>query len=387
MFSFECDQMQNKLVQVIITDYLGRSPEGEEIIRIDLRDSQGLGKILSYERLDLGYIGEIRPSEENRYKIGLEFIPKESFVKNQLNKFKWKIARMKELINEIVFNKISLGEALTRTKVIAYSLKNEVFKAWIKKELEGYDFDDGLLPPVRKIRIVNYLTLANTRQRYSNPLNISDSKSQLYDVLQFHRVLEPISIIEMSLTNNNGNVINILFTPEQASMLYSLSEKRSGEVLVGGYMEASRSQYQNIVEQTKQKLIDTLLELDEQFPNLEEKFISNKDNNEKVSNIITTTIYGGNNPLSIAAGQNVVQKDIVNTISVEQYNELENLGVEKHEIDELKEIVQSKTDNKPVAKQILKWIGSVSTAMTARGLYDKIPALIEFVNRYLHFHF
>ena len=60
------------------------------------------------------------------------------------------------------------------------------------------------------------------------------------------------------------------------------------------------------------KLPDTLFKLDNQFPNLTNEFDNTKANMEKVQNIITNNIYGNNNPLNIAAGQHVEQKDIKN---------------------------------------------------------------------------
>ena len=109
-----------------------------------------------------------------------------------------------------------------------------------------------------------------------------------------------------------------------------------------------------------------------------------KENTDKVQNIITNNIYGDNNPLNIAAGQNVEQKDISNVFTNEDISKLESLGVEKNDIDSLKEIVATSGKDKTTLKdKSMKWLGSVLASVAGRGLYENIPAITDFVHRLL----
>ena len=58
---------------------------------------------------------------------------------------------IKQLIKDIAYDSISLSKALTISKLIAAKIKNQTFKNWLTKELEGYEYDDVTLPDYRKV--------------------------------------------------------------------------------------------------------------------------------------------------------------------------------------------------------------------------------------------
>ena len=215
---------------------------------------------------------------------------------------------------------------------------------------------------------------------HSKPVMVEDEANpEFYEEVKYFKILEPISIIEKQISELK-DVGYIQLTAEEA---YKVSHgERFQKWVVGGYRKVGKGQFQNVIELTKQKLLDTLLELDNQFPNLTNEFDKTKANMEKVENIITTNIYGNNNPVNIAAGHDVEQKDINSIINDNDYLELEKLGVEKKEIEDLKQIVKVDSKDKSDLKQKpLKWLGSVSASVTAKGLYDNIPAISEFIYR------
>ena len=58
---------------------------------------------------------------------------------------------MKTLITKIANNQITLSDALLQSKIIAHKINNTIFKEWLKKETEGYNPNDDMLPSYRKI--------------------------------------------------------------------------------------------------------------------------------------------------------------------------------------------------------------------------------------------
>ena len=96
--------------------------------------------------------------------------------------------------------------------------------------------------------------------------------------------------------------------------------------------------YHDVINQTKNKLLDILLELESEFPNLENDYIMNDSNNEKANSIVTTNIYGGNAPVNIATGNNNNQTI---TLSIENidYEKLKSFDIEDKEIEDLKVIL------------------------------------------------
>ncbi len=290
---------------------------------------------------------------------------------------------IKDLISDIAYDKINLSQALSCSKLLAYKISNDNFKEWLRKELEGYDYNDTLLPQYRRINCQMFIThsLPNGQQHSKPVIVVDGAKPEFYEEVNYFRILEPISVIEQQISELK-EIGYVQLTAEEAHNI--CADDKYQKWVVGGYRKVGKGQFQNVIELTKQKLLDTLLELDNQFPDLTNDFNNTKDNMEKVQNIITNNIYGDNNPLNIAAGLNVEQKEIQNIFKEKDYNELEKLGVNKKEIDELKQIIQSHSNDKSTVKQkTLKWFGSVSASIAAKGLYDNLPAITDFIHKLL----
>lgn len=105
----------------------------------------------------------------------------------------------------------------------------------------------------------------------------------------------------------------------------------------------------------------------------------NQENKDKAQNIITNNIYGNNNPLNVAAGENITQGDISQNITNNQFETLRELGVEEEALVELKNIDETTSKGTSERKnKIISWISSVSASLVSRGLYEQIPKLVEF---------
>ena len=108
---------------------------------------------------------------------------------------------------------------------------------------------------------------------------------------------------------------------------------------------------------------------------------NNKKSVNSTKTVINNHIYGSNNPINLAVGENVSQKDIL--FSIAPYlEELEKLGVSKDELKELEEIVGEKKDKNPDLKsKVQKWLESIGTSIVARGIYDHFPLISEITQR------
>jgi hypothetical protein len=292
---------------------------------------------------------------------------------------------IKQLIKDIVYESISLSKALTISKLIAAKIKNQIFKDWLIKELEGYKFDDAQIPEYRKIW--SPITL-NAEFPYGRtqavPVILNDDfTSDDSDYINRHQVTEPIAIVENHVNSMQKAKGYISLLPKQVEVLADLyleDVQRHNGVIRSGVREVGRTQYQNILEMTKQKLLDTLMELDNEFPNLDNEYEMNKENTEKAQNIITN-IFGNNNPLNIAAGNNneqVINQN--NDLSDEAAQKLEELGVTRDEINDLKTILAGASDKPSKTSKIMKWLGSVSASVAGKGLYENLPRITEFVH-------
>jgi hypothetical protein len=294
---------------------------------------------------------------------------------------------IKQLITDIAYDNITLSQALTRAKLISSRVNNTTFKNWLAKELEGYNFQDDFLPDYRKIRCVTYLTMELPFGRtHTFPVSFEDETDKRFlDVMLYHRAIAPISIIEKNIEGLSTAKGNIPMTPEQVELVgkpYQQHIDSYNGVLRSGYWEIGKGHLLNIIELTKQKLLDTLLDLDKGFPNLTNEFTMTKENEEKVQNIITNHIYGDNNPMNIAAGKKVEQNNNSPIIKKEDEEKLTSYGVTEEDIIKLKDILEKNAGDKPtLTGKAMKWLGGVTASVAGRGLYDHIPAITDFIHK------
>lgn len=292
---------------------------------------------------------------------------------------------IKQLIHDIAFDKISLSQALTRAKIIAYKIGNENFKNWLKYELEGYKFNSPELPKYKKIWAPIHLIaeFPNGQVEEFPVVMPENTKKEILDTLDFHRSTEAISIVEEQIRNLKESKGFIEISQYQLAMLSKLYQKQIDYydgTIKRGRRKVGKAQYQNIIELTKQSLLDTLMQLESEFPNLIDDYKMTKENDEKVQNIITNNIYGNNNPMNIAVGQKVKQTGNTISISTSDVEKLESLGVEKQQIEELDTIIAENVNDKESLKnKAMKWLGAVSASVAARGLYDNIPEITDFI--------
>ncbi|WP_454059262.1 AbiTii domain-containing protein [Elizabethkingia ursingii] len=291
---------------------------------------------------------------------------------------------IKELIEDLTFDKTTLTQALTRAKVIAYKINNSDFKNWIQAEINGYKNVE--LPDYRTIKCSIFAEIFD-------PLN-GGTRTIPMDVSNLERDLETkYSFYEMRITQSIGTLETGIKKDKKSDYGYeylnqglarSLAEMSpDGAAITAIKRRIQLSEIDYIVEQTKQRLLDTLLELNEAFPDFDNSF-SNKEKNssDKVQTIINQHIYGNYANSNIGVGKNVSQ-NLNNQNNIHELRKkLENLGIEKKDIDELENTIRNEP-KETVGKKILNWVGKIASKAIEKGLELQIPNLIETINHYI----
>ena len=107
---------------------------------------------------------------------------------------------IKELIKDLVYDNITLSQALTRAKLIAYKIDNNDYRLWIENELNGYS-DHNALPQYRKIPCELKAVISNPFYgTYEIPFVIDSPIFYNIDVTQ------SISQLEENLSAANGKL-------------------------------------------------------------------------------------------------------------------------------------------------------------------------------------
>lgn len=295
---------------------------------------------------------------------------------------------IKQLIKDIAFDNIKISQALTRAKLIENQIKNQTFRHWINKELEGYEFDDKLLPPYRKIwSTINLIAELPFGRSHKFAVSLPDSFGEkTLDLINHHRIIEPIAAVEYQIESLGDKAKGYISLPVQQTEilanLYQGQLDQYGGIVRVANREVGKVQYQNVLDQTKQKLMDTLMQLDNEFPDLIDNYNMTKDNNDKVQHIVNNNIYGNNNPTNIGIGNDIQQSISTQQLSQSDQELLKNYGVDENEIEELNEIIKNTAKDKPsLLSKAMKWLGSVSASVAARGLYENLPLLNDFVHK------
>lgn len=283
---------------------------------------------------------------------------------------------IKELIKDISYDKISLNQALTRAKLIAYKIDNEEFISWISKELNGYD-DLDTVPEYREFYCEMFAKVQNP---YSGSKNVAIDLTEIDERIDGNLY----NYVHMAgILNIEQNIIDAKDANEQYGYIYFPIEivrdvrrifEREDIIAVRRRIVFGR--LHNILNMTKQKLLDTLLELNKAFPNLEDEYM-NDDKKDTASQIITN-IYGNNASSNVGVGQNFTQ-GISNsyTEKVEQVlNDLRQLGVPNEDINELESIINNEPDKNKLGAKFLVWSSALMTKAVEKGIDVKVPEVL-----------
>ena len=230
---------------------------------------------------------------------------------------------IKELIKDLSFDKITLNQALTRAKIIAFEINNEDFKNWINKELNGYSVNDKL-PDYRIIPCDIFAVLKAYGQRKTVPYDMTSIDKELDGKIYKMDILQSVSVLESELKDSEETYGYQNFPIHILQKL-----KKNNKLITSVQRRIQHSQLQNILNLTKQKLLDTLLDLDKVFPDLQDNFKNTPENQEKTNTIINNHIYGDNASSNIGVGDSLSQKISNNyEIKIEQtISDLKELGV------------------------------------------------------------
>lgn len=303
---------------------------------------------------------------------------------------------IKNLIDDLIYDRLPLSQALLRSRIFAMKYENEPFISWLDKELHGYAEDnleeyhtsgqltDKNLPNYRRVKCDLMITTTNIFGFNSHTdsyfFQDNDEYRGLDDTVYHHSVIEGIEVLETIYGQPDKYVLYNLGSENLEELMFMIMKSKFRVRRVkAAYQQFDKYFLKNIIDLTKQKLVNTLTEIYNKFPNLNDDFIM-PNKKDETHNIVTNNIYGNNSPFNIAVGQTITQSDFL-CLTTLQLKELSNLGVKQEQIKELEQIVkENKKDKTTLTSKIMKWLGSVSASMAARGLYDNIPMLADFVS-------
>ena len=110
-----------------------------------------------------------------------------------------------------------------------------------------------------------------------------------------------------------------------------------------------------------------------------------KENKEKAKTIINNHIYGDNSSSNIGIGDNLSQNinNIYNQKVDQLISELEKIGLEKEDLQDVKDIIALEPIKTNLGKKLMTWVGKMATKTIEKGIDLQIPLIIEKINDFL----
>lgn len=288
------------------------------------------------------------------------------------------------IAQQLASEEISLSKALAKSKIIVSKLDNIELKVWLNYELIGYPSDiKENIPDYRKFHVDVKGILMDTFGNISEiNIDLEPLSNYVGENLNIHHEKSSIVAIEDLLRTPKADYVQSFLTVEMLR-IFNSSVKQPGNKLIKAYREYHINNLKNILIQVKQKLLDTLLNIDEEFPNLGNNYDNTKESKDKVQNIVNFNVFGGNPVSNFGIGAKVIQKDFVfNEDAAGLLKKLLELNVPEEEISEVSAIINN-TPKESLSHKLMMWFGNLSIKMVEKGLELKLPLILDSINSFI----
>ncbi|CAM1364017.1 AbiTii domain-containing protein [Tenacibaculum xiamenense] len=300
-----------------------------------------------------------------------------------------------QIINELIESEKSINGALLKTKVLASRIQNKELLDWVNRELNGYSSTKDL-PEYRK-NITSYLkgNYVNGNVKYTNqPIPTIGLDEIFQKKLQSTEFQDSITALENLINKNDSST---LASPLRAEIVGMIEENwiEMGNPylqLMNVSKIISKSAIVEVVSKVRNKLLDFMLKVDEEFGGFTE-IKDLKEKQKEISTIMNQTIINTSGDGNVV---NTGDKNKVNAkIIIEKGNKdalakrLQENGVSEQDTAELIKIIDTEepnSENKTFGKKVNDWtkkmIGKAVDGSWNIGLGAAGSLLAEAIGKY-----
>lgn len=272
---------------------------------------------------------------------------------------------IEQIINELVNPETPLSSILLKTKVLASRIQNEELRKWVNNEFDGYSFRKDV-PEYRKYEVIVEGDFIIGRMKYTNhvvPTNGLDDF--LTEDINFISLQHSVSTLEKMMTGSN--VFTIPFTAEVMSTIAQNWQSYNDHLihLYSCRQKVSIVAVHQTISMVRNRLLNFMLKIDEEFGNLSE--LELKNSNNQITTLVhqIITISGDGNVVNTGNDANIKTTISVTKGSKEELEKyMESIGVPKEDVSELIKVIDSdKPDekNKSFGTKVYAWIGKILT--------------------------
>lgn len=270
---------------------------------------------------------------------------------------------IESILQEITDSSKPLSNALRKSKVLANILKNRDLELWINSELNGYQ-NDQPVPDYRKFSIHakgKFQNIAETITVIIPSICLEDKYKEWATIAEIRESVDSIDDFLRSEQVDFG-------IPWPGDLIPLLQKKPilENHTITSGWKVITRSNFLNIQNTVRTKIMDFVLELKNQNPEFGDfDFLSSADDslvmeaNQVILNHFPN--FSGN----LVIGSNGIVQDMNLEITQNDFGELkeqlQKLGISEKELDELQRAIleDGKIDQKPFGKKVSAWIKDI----------------------------
>lgn len=284
---------------------------------------------------------------------------------------------LKELRDLVTDPSARIADILRRAKVLAVTLKQEEFKAWVTYELNGY-LPEANLPPYRRLNSPPLGTFFGPfgGQISNHLLPVSQMPDVLQKMASELPMAHPIAEIEMMLKSGR-DTLRRPWPPEAVAILRA--NQSSGDFqLVEAYQPITKAQLEGILDSVRNRLLDFLLAIQELRP----EAVESDDALQtippgQIGQAFQVNVYGGQ-PV-IAAGHGVSQQVIQVTPGnlPELVKALRGFGIDEPDLRDLEKAINEDGQRRKgsLGDRVKAWTSKMMTK-TIEGTLNMAPGVV-----------
>jgi hypothetical protein len=272
-----------------------------------------------------------------------------------------------DIIDMASDNKEPVGSLLRKCLVLERQLRNEKFRVWLDKELDGYDRNnEDEFPSYRVFNCVNKgdfygMTVRMQAQPFSL-LALTPEHRKMMEVVHLH---QPAAAYEGRPDQSEDGALpwNQAMVVKYARKIYEDGEPalhRAWQVIPGSLLVG-------LLEQVRTRVLRFALDLKDSLP--PDASTAAVVSAAEVDRSVVNIFYGGNNLIatntvqaSQMVQQSVTQNDLPALVSA-----LQELGITKEGVDELQKVIE---DDKPETKaeKAKQWVTDIGKYLGKEGV-------------------
>ncbi|HEW79115.1 MAG TPA: response regulator receiver protein [Phycisphaerales bacterium] len=265
-----------------------------------------------------------------------------------------------EIIEILSSDTGKLSDALIKTKVLLHKIGHKELVPWVNSELNGYPDRDSV-PEYRVLQAQVLVNASNGAYRVTShhiPMGHLDKKHR--ESIETARMDQSLAVLEKFTEKDTGHLQAHI--PMES---YGILDKGLGNSyeIESAWSEIGHTSVLQILTQVRSRLLDFILELNDQFPNeLNEEEVKERISNVDAENLFNSAIFGDNTTILVGSSntQTVSNVNIKGDFSA-LAKTLENNGVSDSDITALKDAIDQDSsvindDSKEFGPAVKSWL-------------------------------